>query len=340
VFHLVALACLSFLIVLHEFGHYFVARWTGMHVLRFSLGFGPSLWRKTFAGTTWQVAALPLGGFVHIQGLGPLLPGDAAWDDPRSFRNRPWWARVLVIFAGPLANWLLAVAFAFALAASVGFGHVDPSSTVLDQVVDGPAQAAGLLPGDRVLAIDGAGVRSWQHMVALVEPRAGDTLRVQVERGDARLTLQVTPRAQAGVGKIGVAGPRADIVRLSAADAIPYAIGETTRLTFAQCSFLVRMIAGREEGQLSGLPGIVRVIAGQAKQGLRRLLMLLTNLSIGLSILNLLPIPALDGGRLGILVLELLRRRPLSARAEGLFHGVGFAFLFGLMVYVSIRDLL
>lgn len=330
---------LSLLIVLHELGHFGVARLCGMRVLRFSVGFGPVLLSTTLGETRWQIAAIPLGGFVQIDGMGVVDEPDST-PDPRSFRARPMWQRLLVIFAGPAANWLLAAALIAIASFTVGFDRLNENSTVIGQVLEtGPAAKAGLTPGDRIIAVDGASVTSWPELVRAIETHPETPVMFRIQRGETLVESQVTPERSGTVGKIGV-GPQPETVRLPAHEAWLAGLNAAAGMTANQARLLWRVVAGREEGKLSGLPGIVDMVSQEAQRGARRLFGALAWLSIGLFLLNLLPIPALDGGRLLFLGIETARGRPINHRLEATIHAVGFALLFALMIYVSVRDLL
>ena len=202
---------ISVLIILHELGHYLAARLTGMRVLKFSLGFGPKLFEKKIGETHWQVAAVLLGGYVQVHGMGPQDPSMPA-DDERSYRNKPLWQRALVIAAGPVANWLLAAVFIFALAISVGYSQFDESLPMLGEIVAGePAAAAGLQENDRVLAVGGETVTDWPTLVTQIQRHPGKLVVLDIERGSERLSIEVTPRDEDGVGKFGVYPPSVTI---------------------------------------------------------------------------------------------------------------------------------
>lgn len=329
---------LSLLIVLHELGHFLAARAFGMKVHRFSIGFGPPLLYRRFGGTVWQLAAVPLGGFVQIAGMGPE---DA--DDPEggNFRDKPRWQRAVVLFAGPAANWLIAAACLAVLAMTVGLRSADNAPRLGDIDPSGAAAAAGLAAGDRILAVDGQVVTTWDDLVREIRRHPAAAVPFELEREGARLTIAATPRPSesGGYGVLGV-GPPTRMVQFGAAAGLAAGLRATAALTADQARLLWGVITGRLEGRLSGLPGIVRTLSDQARRGFARFVETLATLSVVLFLLNLAPVPALDGSRLAFLGIEAIRRRPLDQLVEGWVHGIGFVLLLGLMVFVSVRDLL
>ncbi len=330
---------ISLLIVLHELGHFALARAFGMRVLRFSVGFGPPLVSRQLGDTIWQIAVIPLGGFVHIHGMGA---GEPVGNDGKSFRDKPLWQRALVILAGPLANWLIAAVCLAALAGSVGLQHYDESRTVLGEIVEGEAAAqSGLRSGDEVRAVAGVDVTDWQSFVTEVRKHAQEPVTFGVLRDGHKLEIEVTPR-RSDDGDFGVIGvlPHANVERLRALPAIGAGFRGAWRLTAQQASLLWGVLAGTQEGRLTGLPGIVKMVSEQAQHGLSRLLQALAVLSVVLALLNLLPVPALDGSRLVFLGIEGARGRPVNELIEGWVHAAGFVLLLGLMIFVSLRDLL
>ena len=341
---LLTLLGISLLIILHEAGHYLVARACGMRVSRFSLGFGPTLLSRRFGETTWQVAAVPLGGYVLIDGMGPQ-EDDAAGapvpdHDPRSYKNKPAWQRAAVIFAGPMTNWLITALLLMGLAATTGFAQYDETQPVLGDVMsEGPAAQAGLRPGDRVQSVGGVAVHDWASLVREIRAHPGTALEVAIERDGQPLRRTVTPKLAAGVGVMEVM-PSAHLQQYSPGAAVVAGLQGAWHLTREQARMLLGMFTGKAGGQLSGLPGIVKAVSKQAEQSLARLIDSLAYLSIGLCLLNLLPVPALDGSRLLFLGVEMVRRRPVDERIEGLIHTAGFVLLLGVMVFVSVRDLL
>ena len=329
-------------IFVHEFGHFIVAKKSGVKVERFSFGLGPPLWRRQIVETTWQVAVLPLGGFVQVQGVAPAeLDGEGVPDDGRSFRARPRWQRALFLFAGPAANWLLAAFFIFLLLSTVGFEQYDPDTTVIGEVIAGaPAEVGGLLPDDQVVAVGGVVISSWPEIVAAVTPHPDEELTLSILRAGAPLELKVhTRKNERGDGEIGVA-PKGEILRMSPGRALVAGFVGAWEVTADQARVIWGLVNRTEKGQLSGLPGIVKMVSTQAHRGLRYLLQALAYLSVSLAFLNLLPIPALDGSRLLFVGIEGVRRRPLNAKAEAIVHGIGFLVLMALIIVISIRDLL
>ncbi|MBC7795097.1 MAG: site-2 protease family protein, partial [Clostridia bacterium] len=214
---------ISLLIILHELGHYGVAKLCNMRVIRFSLGFGPVVAKWTFSETQWQLACVPLGGFVQVDGMGPK-DTDVYENDDRNYRNRPLWQRAAVIAAGPLMNWLITAAIIGGLAMSVGYEKPDAAPR-LGEIVEGSAASdAGLSSGDLILRFDGQEPHTWDDIVREVRTRPGQSIPVQVERDDQRFELQVTPKDD-GKGK-GVLGVRQSVKRVivSLAQACVFAV--------------------------------------------------------------------------------------------------------------------
>jgi regulator of sigma E protease len=330
---------ISVLIVWHELGHYLVARACNMRIIKFSLGFGPKLWEKKVGETTWRVAAILLGGYVQIHGMGPTVPGQPAPDE-RSYKNRPLWQRALVILAGPVANWLLAAVLIMALAVTVGAPRVDDTSTALGNILPGsPAETAGLEAGDRVVSVNGKPVADWPALVEVIQANPEKPLELVVERRGERKSLTVTPRrndAEGGVGQVGVY-PSTVTVREGPWGALLAGLSGAWNLTAQQTHFLWGWITGHRSGRLAGLPEIVKTVSDQTRRGLEYLFGAMAELSITLFILNLVPIPALDGSRILFLGIEAVRRRPVAEEIEATIHGIGFLLLLALLLFVSIR---
>ncbi len=332
---LVVLAAFGLLVIVHELGHFAMARLSRMRVERFSVGFGPVLLRRQRGDTEWAVSAVPFGGYVKIAGMGAgeeIEPADAG-----AYANQPAWRRFLVILAGPGMNYLFAVALAAAmLATGLGFREGDPAPVVGEVVAGGAAERAGLQPGDRVLSVDGRPVESWTALVAEVVAHPGRPARLSVQRGaGAPLELIATPDAVGGTGRIGV-GQATRVVRASPAEALPIGVRLTNQRAGEILAGLGQMVSGRQRAELRGPLGIAQEMAKSARAGAAPFVTIVWFISIALGLFNLLPLPALDGGRLVFLVYEIVTRRRVNQRVENIVHMAGFVALFGLLLAVTV----
>ncbi len=326
------------LIVFHELGHFLLARLAGMKVERFSVGFGPILARRQVGETEWALSALPLGGYVKIAGMDPT----ETHEDPRAYSNKPAWARLLVIGAGPVANYLLA-AVLFAIVLMMGPLVPDVSRTDIAQIMGGmPAAAAGLERGDRVTAVDGESVDNWAELQAAINARPGQETLLLIERDGEIIEVEIVPNEipteEGPIGQIGIVpfGRRTDGRPVGEAllGGVTYTWDWNARIIVA----LKDIITGKEKADVQGPVGIIRETNRAAGEGMVPLLILVAIISVHLALFNLLPIPALDGGRLVFLLFELLFRRPVNARVELTVHAVGFILLLGLILVVTFRD--
>jgi regulator of sigma E protease len=329
-----AVLAVSLLIVIHEAGHFLAARAFGMRVERFSVGFGPVILSFRRGETEFAISALPLGGYVKISGMSPGEDDRAG--DPGLFSNQPAWRRFLAILAGPAMNYLTAVLVAWALLATVGLRAPDPSARVGALVPGMPAEAAGLRPGDRIAAVAGTPVDSWDALVREVQRHPGEEIALEVLRGEdggERLALRLTPRADAGVGRAGFA--RAVLlVRKEPGAALLEGIDRTNANAALQLGAFGSIFSKRQ--QVEGPVGIARGLVRGAREGVEPFLGLVWTISVALAILNLLPVPALDGGRLVFLGYEIVTRRRVNQRVEGILHFAGFVLLVGLILAVTL----
>lgn len=348
------IAALGPLIFFHELGHYLVARWFGVGAEVFSIGFGPELtgWTDK-SGTRWKVAAVPLGGYVRFVGdeHAASAPAEAEKVPPgerhRSFHLKPVWQRFLIVLAGPMANFLLAILIFAAFFLSFGVPH---TPSLVAQVQPGSvAEQIGIEPGDRVKSVAGQEIDSFEDLRRVVALRPGESVNIVIERDGATRILParlgvLEERDQFGqqyrVGLLGVAAPDRVMKRVSALELIPAATEYTVSLTRSIIHGLWQIITGRRSTEDLGGPMKMAQIAGQqATLGFFEFVQLLALFSINLGFINLLPVPMLDGGHLLFYAVEAVRRRPVSVRAqEWAFRG-GLALLLALLVFTTVNDL-
>jgi regulator of sigma E protease len=351
---LVAFVCaLGPLVFFHEFGHYFVARLLRIPAEAFSIGFGREIvgWTDR-QGTRWKVGCLPLGGYVRF--VGDMNPASAPVDESeippelrdRAFQLRPVWQRFLVVLAGPVANFLLAIMIFTAFFATLGA----PSTNIVGAIKPNTAAAkSGIRPGDRIVSIAGQSTPAFTDVFNVVAVRPDETVTVVVERGNSiqllRIALgsDVITDASGQKLKRGLLGiyPTTRVLKpVPIIEAVPMAFDYTARLTRAIGDGIVQLVRGAISPKQLGGPIKIAQIAGEgASQGLLPFAELLALFSINLGFINLLPVPMLDGGHLFFYAVEAVRRRPLSAKAlDWAFRG-GFAVILALLVFVTVNDL-
>ncbi|MGE4482164.1 RIP metalloprotease RseP [Acidocella sp.] len=332
---------IGILIFFHELGHYLAARSQGVTVETFSVGFGPALLKfKAKSGTVWQISALPLGGYVKMQGWGEeTISGPAK---PGSFAAASLGSKAVIVAAGPLANLLLAVLIYAGLFMTAGQLHTKP---VLSQIEAGsPAARSHLLAGDQVLAIGGTQIRNFSDLQRIVMDHPDTVLDFTVKRGDARLVLPVTVGESSldgdKIGHLGVVGTQSTLKRLSPPEAVAAAFRETGRQISGWFSGMATLIV-QHKGlrDLAGPLGIAEVSGQAAAMGVVPLISLIALLSINLGLVNLIPIPILDGGHLFFYAVEFLIRRPVPEQAREAGLRVGMAIILSLVVLVTFNDL-
>lgn len=335
---LAAIAGLGVLMIIHEAGHYFAARAFGMRVIKFSLGMAPILWRfqPKNSPTTFQIGALPFFAYVQIAGMNPLEEIDP--NDKGSYANASLTGRIVTILAGSLANYL--IASVFFLAAILISGESRPT-TIVNVIKDQPAAQAGMLDNDKVLEVEGTKVSTWDEFRGIVSKRPNQPTVLLVERKGEPLKLTVTP-APTGENGAGLIGARTvfETIPVPFSKAVTLAVKMPPLVVYELVSGLAKVITGKQKAELGGPAAIVKEGAKAAKNGIGDLFQFLGVLSANLAGFNLLPIPALDGGRLIFLGYEALSRRRPDAMVEAHIHLVGFVMLLALMVFVTWNDLL
>lgn len=347
------LAALAFglLIAFHELGHMWVAKKTGMRVDRFSIGFGPVVFARKLGETEYAISAIPLGGYVKIAGMASDEEDarDTDPNDPRHFMNRPAWARLVTIAAGPLANYVLAFLIGVPLL-MVANTIPDLGSTRVGRVLrGGPAAEAVLKPGDEIKAVDGhpvlrdangTKVQDFEALQQVIQASArakpGERLPFDVVRDGQLTTVMIAPIE----GRIGVEPATRREPGLSLLQAIPRSLQKIGTESLRSITSLGALFSGRAKvSDLSGPIGMISMTAAQAKKGLVDYVEIVWTLSIAIGFFNLLPIPALDGGRALFLLVELVSRRRVNQRVEGWFHTVGIVALLALIAFVSYADI-
>ena len=338
-------AVLGVLVFIHELGHYLAARWRGVYVERFSVGFGRALAKWTDSrGTEWQVGWLPLGGYVKLHGQeGPddATPEQrAAWRPGETFHEKSVLDRAIVVAAGPIANFFLAAVLFAGLFASVG--QPIGTTTIASVAEDSAASRAGLQPGDRILALDGTPVTRFEEVQSYVLARPGVAIEMRVARDAGETTLSATPEARADStqGRLGVGGGVPSFVRLDPLTAIWSGVAHTGSVTAQTLHGLWQMISGQRSSDELGGPLRIAQLSGQvATMGAASLVTFIAVLSVNLALINLFPIPVLDGGHLLFYAVEAIRGRPLPARAVEYGFRAGFALLMALFVFATWNDL-
>ncbi len=331
---LMVIVAFGALIVVHELGHFAIARACGMRVERFSIGFGPVLLRRRRGDTEWAVSAVPFGGYVRIAGMGPGEGVEAG--DRGAYANQAAWRRFLVIVAGPSMNYLSAVVLAAVMLASFGLREPDPSPAIGEVLSGGAAERSGLRPGDRVLAVDGQPVVSWDALVTEIQARPQRPVALTVVRGEAApVVIVATPDARGGRGRLGV-GQAARLVRVGPGESLATAVRATNQRGAEILAGLGQMVTGRQRAELRGPVGIAQEMARSARAGAAPFLNIVWFISIALALFNLLPLPALDGGRLVFLAYEIVARRRVNQRVESIVHLAGFVALVVLLVGITV----
>ena len=352
---------LTIVVFFHELGHFMMARWCGIRVLVFSIGFGPEIagFNDRY-GTRWKISAVPLGGYVKFFGddNAASTPDHAAVaamseaDKKDSFICQPVPSRAAVVAAGPIANFVLAIAIFAGIFMTVG---KQTTSARVDTVQAGSAaEVAGFKPGDLVLSINGEKIESFSDMQRLVSISAGEPLAIDVDRGGVPVALKAVPQLKeikdnfGNVHRLGVLGisrsmAPGDIKTEKAGPirAIVMGAQETWFVVDRTLSYITGVFAGREAADQLGGPIRIAQVSGQvAPAGFAALIHLTAVLSVSIGLLNLFPIPLLDGGHLLFYAIEAIRGRPLSERAQELGFRIGLAIVVMLMIFATFNDIL
>jgi regulator of sigma E protease len=339
---------LGVLIFVHELGHFLMAKLFGVRVDAFSLGFPPKLLHKQIGDTDYRLSVVPLGGYVKLFGENPKdeVPPEL---EPVSFSHHPLWHRFLIVLAGPGFNLLFA---ALALFMVFTFSGIPYLTTVIGGVKDGsPAAQVGLQKGDQILSVDGQAVDRWEQLSAKIRENGEKPLELSVRRGDREFKVTVTPElmetadifgAKVSAVIIGISsGDTPAVERVGPVQALTLGVTYTWRLTWLTVESLYKLVIRQVPLKSIGGPILIAQMAGkQAEMGLTYLVQFMAALSINLFLINLLPIPILDGGHLFFFFLEAILGKPLPQQHREMAQGLGLMLILALMILVFYQDIL
>ncbi len=324
------------LIFFHELGHFATAKWTGMRVDEFALGFGPKIvsYRKGETLYSWRI--IPLGGFNKIAGMDP----DEEQDE-RSFQSKPLLSRILVIIAGSAMNFILPIVLFTIVFMASGIDEASQQPVIGSLLPDRPAVVAGLTAGDRIIDINGNKIDSWQQFVTIVQTSANQKLDVTIDRNGqlSHHTLVPAFDAKANRALIGVL-PIIDNHQAGLFEAVILAGKHTYLVAGTMLTGIGQMITGQVAGELAGPIGVAQMTGQVAQMGLMPLLQFAAFLSINLGLINMFPVPVLDGGHVVTLIIEGLRGKPLSRRSAHFVQMVGLTLLLMLMMFATMKDII
>ncbi len=341
---LIFILVLSVLIVVHEYGHFIVAKKCGVKVEKFSVGFGPKLVSKVIDDTEFMICAIPLGGYVKMAGD----DRSQCKGDPKEFFSQPIGHRALIVVMGPVVNYVLAY-LCFVVVFMIGFPMTPPK---VGEVIAGyPAEVAGFKAGDRIVQIDGQKVEDWEDLQRLITKTSKDSLEINLERDGKQLTQLLTPRVEElrnifgqkeNMKIIGIR-PADEVVNVKypLSESFTRAGQELWKITEIICQALYRMFTGamNPKDAMSGPVGIFMVVKKAADLGFNYLLLIVASISANLAIFNLLPLPILDGGHLLFLAIEKIRGRALSEKVDLVINRIGLVFILSLALFAFYVDL-
>lgn len=345
---LAVILVLGLLIFFHELGHFIVARLLRIGVPVFSLGFGPKLFGFFHGGTEYRLSAVPLGGYVKLAEENPDDPSAGKVPPEESFSLRPPWQRILVVAAGPVFNFVLAFFIYWGLFWFHGQQELLP---VIGQVVENsPAEAAGLQPGDRVLVVDGVEITYWRELSEIIQQSEGRTLVLSVARGHESVQILAEPRVETRqnifgedikVAMLGITASGDSLgIPMDPGTAMIAGLEQTWAIMALTVQAIIKFIERSIPADTIGGPILIaQLVSEQASMGLINLLALTALLSINLGLLNLLPVPVLDGGHILFYTLESIMGKPLGPRLQAVANRIGIAFLIALMTFAVFNDI-
>lgn len=316
------------LIFVHEFGHFIAAKACGVKVNEFAIGMGPAFFKRQKGETQYSLRIFPIGGFCAMEGE------DEDSEDERAFNNKPAWQRACVLAAGPLMNVVTAMLLLIIIATWSG----QPTTTVNQVLDDSPAYEAGIQAGDTIVSVDGKEIKEWNDLLTAVGQTSADTVSMEILRDGKTMTIEsrVEYDKEAQRNKVGIA----PAVTHNVIKGTVNGVKNTGSMTVMMYDILKKLVTGEVSvKELSGPVGIVYAVNDSAKAGVIYVIYLSALLSLNLAVMNLLPLPALDGGRLLFLVIRKITGRHMTDEMEGKIHFVGIMLLLLLMVYVTWNDI-
>lgn len=336
---LVAIIILGVIVAVHEFGHYLMGRLTGMGILEYSIGFGPKLFGFERSGIQYSLRLIPLGGYCAFLGEDEDVAGD-----PRAMRNQPVWKRFLTVASGPLMNFVLA--FVATVALIWGYGMYESAPIVHSLVEGSAAEQAGLEPEDVIVAVNGEQISMDAEGQALLISRIQasgdeDEIVLDVQRGEEQLQFSIAPQInpETGVRQIGIMLGTIP-VRFGLLQSIALSGRTMKEMTGLMLESLKMLFTSREAlDQTMGPVGIISTVSQTVRQGFDMVLNWVVIISLNLGIMNLLPVPGLDGGRLLFLIIEGIRRKPIPTEKEAWVHAGGLLLLVGLIIIITYKDI-
>ena len=324
-----AILIFCLLIFVHELGHFIVAKLSGVRVNEFAIGMGPAIFKKQKGETLYAVRVFPIGGYCAME------VEDEDSDDPAAFNNKPAWKRACVLAAGSFMNLVTCIVLLIIIAFAIG-----QASTTISEVAPGsPAEKTGVMAGDTVVAVDGTAINEWDDLIQAIGYSKEDTAQVEVLRDgeDITLTTDLEYDKEAGRNLIGIS----PVMKRNPGKAVVAGFTNTGKMTVMMYDVLRQLFVGKVSvSDLSGPVGIVYATNEAAKSGIIYVVYLAALLSLNLAIINMLPFPALDGGRLLFLVIRLFTGKRVSDETEGKIHFIGICLLFALMIYVTFNDVI
>lgn len=331
---LAAIFVFGVLVTVHEFGHFITAKMTGMRVDEFAIGFGPKIYQQKDGETLYSLRAIPLGGYNKIAGMDPDDPAE-----PDSFKSKSIPARMLVILAGSLMNFILPVILFSGIFMIQGI-EKPVNEPVLGTVMENKAAAkAGLQAGDKIVTINGEKINTWNEIVGVLQQNGAKEVVLTAERNGAVNTYTMNPEFNKELGRplIGIT-PKMVLEKPGVVDSVKMGFGYTGYIIGAMVDGLQKIITGKAPAEVSGPIGVAQMAGEVAEKGILPLISFVAFLSINLGVINLLPLPALDGGHFVLLVLEGVRGKPLGSKAMNTIQTIGVIIILAITVFSTFKD--